>query len=284
MSANKSAPHIRYGIYPYNCTTEEYALYLPIPSGIQTSDDGDWEAEDNWGMVAASGLGSMLDISQTAYEAGSDGKKGLAGKAKGAWGSGVELTKAITQIGANAIANMSPTAKTLARGKTLNMSKEHFYKGKAFRTFTFGHNLNANNQQESNDIREVIKILRLASSPGVDDYWFQWPSDIWPRFYSGETESESRRGTQMVENPWLPKIERCIIKGIEVNYATQEPYHQHTDGSPTMVEVQIELEEIIQKTRDVINTPMGTIHHRPSLEEKFAEARSGARSTTITRN
>ena len=115
--------------------------------------------------------------------------------------------------------------------------------------------------------------MRRASAPGIDKWFFTWPSDVWPRFYSGEMDAADGRGTTMIENTWLPKIERCVIKGVSVNYSTQEPYHQHSDGSPTIVELTFSLEEIVQQTRDVINTGHGETVTRPTLKEKFEQAR-----------
>ena len=87
-------------------------------------------------------------------------------------------------------------------------------------------------------------------------------------------DAANGRGTTMVENTWLPKIERCVIKGVSVNYSPQEPYHQHSDGSPTIVELTFSLEEIVQQTRGVIDKPHGRpTDIRPTLKEKYEQAR-----------
>ena len=276
LVGDKSIPYIRYGIYPYNTVIEQYALYLPMPTGLNTSDDAEWEAEDNWGVVAAVGAGKTLGSARSGFESGKGGGTGTMASLKGAGQAISDVGKVALSIGANALGNISPTSKNLARGKTINLQKEHFYKGKSFRSFTFTHNLNADRPEESLMIREIIKIMRTASSPGVSDVFFTWPSDIIPRFYTG-IEEDSFGRIKPQENPWLPKIERCVIKSVEVNYATQEPYHQHRDGSPTLIEMAIELEEIVQQTKGVINSP----HHergtgRPSLHKKFVEAEAAA--------
>ena len=271
---DKSIPHVRYGIYDYNQPIERTAVFLPMPGGLETSDESEYEEEDNWGLVAAGVAGSTVGITRQAYEKGSGGG-GLLGGVKGV----AEATKTVIgtglSVGAKLMGSISPTARSLARGKTKNLNKEHFFKGIGFRTFSFTHTLNADNHLESVKIQNIIKTLREAGAPGISGEFFTWPSDIKPRFYSGESHDEMTQygGTipRMTENEWLPAIQRCIIKSVGVDYSSQEPYHQHADGAPTIVVLTLELEEIRQQTREVINLGHKGDYTRPTIPEKYRQ-------------
>ena len=112
----------------------------------------------------------------------------------------------------------------------------------------------ADNSFESEKINHIIKALRLFAAPGVSGAYFTWPGDVWPKFFTGEVQRIKGGKTSVVmpENKWLPAIQRCIIKSVEVNYRSQEPYHQHPDGSPTIVELSLQLEEMVLQTKEVV--------------------------------
>tara|TARA_Y100000593_G_scaffold93520_1_gene188650 strand:+ start:7443 stop:8321 length:879 start_codon:yes stop_codon:yes gene_type:complete len=278
---NEDVPYVRYGIYPYNQVCEETVLLLPMPNGLESGDELDWADEDNWGIVAAGALGRGIDIAVDGYEGASKGSAGLSALKSGAWGAAKDMGAVAAKIGANAIGQVSPLAKVAARGKTLDLAQEQFFKGKAFRTFNFQHNLTPDNEEETEKIRQIIREFRLASSPSYNNGYFVWPSDIWPRFYTGGGGfNSSLRYEPSEENNYLPKIERSVLVSVQAQYQVNEPYQQHKDGSPTKVTIILQFNEMVKQTKEVVwqaenNGPnrQQASYTRDSLEERFSKSK-----------
>ena len=133
----KHIPHIRYGMREYGQTTESGAIFLPMPSGIATSDATEWQEENNWGITAGKGLGRAGQLLADGYEQGSGGGSGFINKIKGVRNAISEGVSAAASVSGNFIGSVSPLAKSLARGRTTDLSKEQFFTGIGLELFHF---------------------------------------------------------------------------------------------------------------------------------------------------
>ena len=112
---------------------------------------------------AGKGLGRAGQLLADGYEQGSGGGSGFINKIKGVRNAISEGVSAAASVSGNFIGSVSPLAKSLARGRTTDLSKEQFFTGIGFRTFSFSHRLVADNSFESEKINHIIKAIKIIS-------------------------------------------------------------------------------------------------------------------------
>lgn len=132
-------------------------------------------------------------------------------------------------------------------GYAINPQVELFFTGVDRRTFQFDFRFNSRSAKETEQIQGIIKALRKYAAPtfpkeGTGRYWIP-PSifDINFCFY------EPENGWKI--NDKLPKINRCVLESIDVNYNGSGKYITYEDGQPIDIEVRLVFKETDIMTR-----------------------------------
>lgn len=210
------------------------SVYLPFCGKINNEDS--FQYEDPSQAVASAFFdavqGEMLDTAGQAITVGAEKLGGLIG-ARGAIGIG--------------------------SGKVFNPRLEKLFRQKDFRSFSFSWELYPRNKQEVEQIREIIEAFRYHSHPAIDSdpspneneskvqIILRVPAEFEIRFLSTNPDPKA---SGFVENEYLPKIGRCALNAISVDYTPNAIYSSFADNSPTAITVTMQFTEMGVLTRE----------------------------------
>lgn len=125
-------------------------------------------------------------------------------------------------------------------GRAINPQTQLLFKQVGLRKFQFEFTLTPYSQQEAEDIKKIIKAFKLASAPEIDDstaisgtgMFYKVPDQVEVQFmYNGK------------RNENVHKISRCVIEGIDIDYAPIG-WMTFNDGNPVQTKLVIQLREI----------------------------------------
>jgi hypothetical protein len=223
------------------------ALYIPDSVNVAyTSEYND--------VNLTSALGSPYFLAQAGASFGNEVNKILkdglnANSIKNAVGSNPYAMVALGKLIGIAGGNGKDTADLLLRGigRALNPQVQVLFKQVGLRKFQFEFTLTPYSSEESLYIKEIIKQLKLASAPEIDNstaiegtgMFYKIPDQLEVQFmYNGK------------RNENVPKIARCVIENVKVDYAPMG-WITFNDGTPVQTKLTLELKEIeiIDKTR-----------------------------------
>jgi len=210
------------------------SIYLPYCTKINNEDAFQYEES------AQTGAGGFFDA------LGSPGESFLQGAELG-------IQKLVDSTGAK-------DAAALARGKVLNPRLEKLFKQKQFRQFNFSWEFYPKNKKEVDSVREIIEAFRYHSHPASDDQstgneqkvqiMLRVPAEFEIRFLSTNPSSGS---AGFMENEYIPKIGRCALTSISVDYTPNSIYSSFVDNAPTAITVSMQFSEMGLLTRDAID-------------------------------
>lgn len=212
------------------------SLYLPFCTKINNEDSFIYEDTGGTAVIrglmdAAGGVGNTIDAAAQGLEAAAQQIPGGVG----------------TVVG-------------LARGLIVNPRLEKLFKQKDMRTFVFTWELYPRNEDEMKAIRELIYTFRYHAHPAKDETVvgtepsntqinLRVPAEFAVKFMS----YSSRDGkSTFQENPYLPKIARCAITSISVDYTPNAVFSSFKNDAPTSVTLSITMSEIAAHTREIV--------------------------------
>lgn len=216
------------------------SIYLPFCTKVNNEDSFQYEDSSQVGAGAAGDLlgvaGSFgTNIATSASQLTTLGMEALAAKA-GAAGAGSLLT-----------------------GAVLNPRLEKLFKQKEFRNFNFSWEMYPRNKKEVDQIRDIIETFRYHAHPAMFDassggeqtvqIQLRVPAEFEIRFLS---TNPSPSASGFVENEYIPRIGRCVMNSISVDYTPNGIFSSLTDNSPTAVTVTMQFSEVGILTREVV--------------------------------
>lgn len=233
-------------------TRTSHAIYLPIPMNLTTSsgiqyDDYEFGTEAvklGFGAVGAVGAGAVT----AAVSALSKTALGAA-RATSALGA---LKDAADRASTYALNSASAATRM-----TINPHKQLLFKGVGFREFSFTYNFVARNEDETNAIDYIIRLLRYHMHPdmsAVTDLAFNYPSEFDIAFFDISTG-------QPKLNQYLPAISTCVLQKLDVNYSGGKEFIVHQDGSPVEINVVMSFKEIQIMNKTVLNHFDSYVHN-----------------------
>jgi hypothetical protein len=121
--------------------------------------------------------------------------------------------------------------------RVANPRKESMFKEPTQRSFSFSWKFAPRNQDDSDNIQQIISLLKYHASPatyGDDHSLFQYPSEFQPFFLSNAEE-----------NPYIGKIARCALTNVKVNYADAGIWSAfNRTNAPTHLSMELEFKEL----------------------------------------
>jgi hypothetical protein len=211
------------------------SIYLPYCTKINNEDTFQYEETDQSILQGVGDFASSpVDTTrQAAYVAAEKGAKELG--VGGAVGAG--------------------------SGKVVNPRLEKLFKQKDFRSFSFSWEIYPRNKQEVDQIRDIIETLRYHAHPARDsdteskeqdkaEVMLRVPGEFEIRFLS-TNPNPNQAG--FVENEFLPKIARCALASISVDYTLNGIYSSFVENSPTAVSITLNFSEMGLITREDIS-------------------------------
>ena len=207
------------------------SVYLPICSRINGDDAFSYDDAD------------MAKITGTVA-----GLNAAVGGAAGSLAGQALLGAFLAQGGGYA------NAATAVSGMVLNPRIEKLFKQKDIRNFSFSWDFYPRNQDEVNTIKDIIETFRYHSSPskysGTENandpqIVLRVPAEFTIKFISSTPNG-------FAENEHIPKISRCVITGIGVDYTPTGIFSTLPDNSPVAYTLTLSFSEMTQLTREDI--------------------------------
>lgn len=157
--------------------------------------------------------------------------------------------------------------RVMGRG-TINPKVDLLYGNTQLRSFQFDYFLSPQSQPESQTLDKIVRTLRKYSSPEItalppgfegatsflggnfgdasnlpratlseaqlkSGLWFIPPAEFIITFHTVQPGATNSTQISERENPYLPKIGRCVLSRVDVNYTQQGSYSTFKDGAPT---------------------------------------------------
>jgi len=170
----------------------------------------------------------------------------------------VETGKQAAAAAATALLRDGPFggALTSVTGLVLNPRIEKIFQQKDIRNFSFSWDLYPRNEEEVKNIKNIIETFRYHSHPsrsrggdsGLDaQIMLRVPAEFTIKFLSSSVGSE---GSAFVENEYIPKISRCVLNSISVDYTPNGVFSTLKDNSPSGYTLTLSFSEVAQLTRE----------------------------------
>jgi hypothetical protein len=211
------------------------SIYLPFCTKINNEDTFQYEETDQAILQGVGDFASApLDTTrQAAYVAAEKGAKGLG--VGGAVGAGA--------------------------GKITNPRLEKLFKQKDFRNFSFSWEIYPRSREETEAIRNIIETFRYHAHPARDsdtenkeddkaEVILRVPGEFEIKFLS--TNPNPNQGG-FVENEFFPKIARCALNSISVDFTPNSVFSSFENNSPTAVTFTLQFSEMGLITREDVS-------------------------------
>lgn len=215
------------------------SIYLPFCTKINNEDSFSYEDSSQAKMGGAGDLMSAITsvdgIKSSANQLVTLGMEAGAQKA-GVAGSGTALT-----------------------GTVLNPRLEKLFKQKEFRSFNFSWEFYPKNKTEVEQVREIIEAFRYHAHPAMFEtdgkeqkvqIQLRVPAEFEIRFLSTNPDPSA---SGFVENEYIPRIGRCALTSISVDYTPNAIYSSFMDNSPTAMTLTMQFSEMGLMTREVVD-------------------------------
>lgn len=132
-------------------------------------------------------------------------------------------------------------------GFVFNPQKQILFNGVEFRNFSMSFTFTPYSEKENNEVREIIKNFRIWAAPKPNNQLGQGMFWTPPAIFEIDFKFHN------AHNINLPKLKRCVIKSVDVNYAPNG-WAAHGDGAPVQTVINIEFQETSLVNRFDIGT------------------------------
>jgi hypothetical protein len=231
---------------------------FPIPSNLSVASKAEYDnkglgmlgamgagrlntagALDDVGAALMNGAGDMLD--GAGFNTGSEmqtalaiGAVGVASFAASKIGKKLKIDSLAPAGLAGAAAGATVVESLgLKAGLALNPHLAVLFKGVGLRTFAFQYKFVARNQQESNQLRDIIKRLNYHMHPDyfAGNFAFKYPDEFRIEF------SQNRKD-------WLFNLKDCVMTDMTVNYNGEGmPLFFEDVGGPVSIDISMSFQE-----------------------------------------
>ena len=241
-------------------SNREGAIILPMPKVVDTN-GAEWgESKVNvFGLAvgelaAAAGLGeigskkfSKFNAKGAAKQIERDARKAIdkredlkdLGGKKGTFGDGAQLlmASAVTGVANAAGANISQN-EFLARtgGRVLNPNAELLFEGPVLRDFNFDFTMIARSREEGDEIRKIIRFLKVGMAPRYQNQVFLRTPKIF--------KLEYKRGTRHLNTVNRFNPSGLALRTLAVDYAPNGYWSAYQDSQPIALRMSLNFAEL----------------------------------------
>ena len=241
-------------------SNREGAIILPMPKVVDTN-GAEWgESKVNvFGLAvgelaAAAGLGeigskkfSKFNAKGAARQIERDARKAIdkredlkdLGGKKGTFGDGAQLlmASAVTGVANAAGANISQN-EFLARtgGRVLNPNAELLFEGPVLRDFNFDFTMIARSREEGDEIRKIIRFLKVGMAPRYQNQVFLRTPKIF--------KLEYKRGTRHLNTVNRFNPSGLALRTLAVDYAPNGYWSAYQDSQPIALRMSLNFAEL----------------------------------------
>jgi hypothetical protein len=234
-------------------TTDTIALYMPDTLVFQYNQ-----------QYSTPSLSGALTGALAAGTAAAETYKNMSASGK----SGEEISKEMTKnLAPFAFAALAKTQGDLGNvlfaagtGLAMNPMMEMIYSSPQFRQFRFDFVFYPRDEREALEVQNILERLRFHQAPEIKSntggFFLVPPSEFDIKFYYNG-----------YENPNIPRISTCVLKGIDINYAPNGwSAYETLDGKPELgktgmpvgITLSLDFEETEILTKDSFTRTFGS--------------------------
>jgi hypothetical protein len=207
-------------------------LRLPLPSNLRETQSVSYSNKNLGPMMGA----AADEISNVGQALGSNMTTQTLGSMFGSLSN--IATGAAAEAYQRATSGTVGNAISAVTGLAVNPYQTVLFESPTFKKHSFSWKFIPRDENESNIIRDIIKLMKYHSSPGVlasNAVFFSYPEMLLIQFYP--------------KQEFLYSFKPCVIDSITVNYAPNGPSLYKRTGAPTAVEITLNLTEIEMWTK-----------------------------------
>ena len=211
-------------------------VILPIPGGIQDSNNVNWNSQSMNALEAG-----LAELALSGVTGGADGFFGnLQQQAERIRGNSSELSTAAATAFVGSAAGVGGQLLTRTTGAIINPNLELLFGGPVLRQFSFKFMLTPRETAESQEIVKILRFFKQGSAVqrSPSQLFLKSPHTFRIQYlYRGSGNKDN-------ENPFMNKIKECACTGVSVNYTPQNNYSTFTDGAMTSYELTLNFNEL----------------------------------------
>jgi hypothetical protein len=231
-------------------------VFLPIPSNIQDGNAVTYADDSLNGIVAEAANGVKGAINSSVFD--ESGRQQLVEQMQGLVKTAVQpaVRDALNRsLAAQALSifggNITPDS-ILAResGEIFNPNMELLFNGVTLRAFKFQFKLTPRDQNESLEVRNIIRFFKSNMSPQAGTlspdkptYFLKTPNVFQLTYKQGSKE-----------HPFLHRFKLCALESMSVNYTGENVYATYGDGTPVSMIMDLSFKELEPIYADDYNT------------------------------
>ena len=200
----------------HKTATAAISIYMPPGVKVSYSMAYDVQGTDTAGTIAKA-VGDSSDAASTA-----DSLKTLL---KGGAGAGASYgKKLIDEVGESL--EMGRPAQLISKsvGVAFNPHEEQFFEKPNFRSFSYSFDFWPKNEDEMEDVNKIIFLFKYHMHPGMVE-------GAGGRLFKVPSEFEIHYAYLGLENEYLNKISRCVLKDMNVEYGPGEQFSTFRPGA-----------------------------------------------------
>ena len=233
----------------------QWYMYLPMPQDIIDNTSVAWN-EDTINPIEAAGIGAGSDAMSNKWKKlqedinkGTDKLSNLSQDDRNLFNNWV-ASQAVRAAGGN----VSPQSViTRGNGKILQSNMELLFNGPRLRTFNFRWNFAPRDADESHEIKNIIRAIKIAMTPkrgGQTNGFFIDSPDYFKLNYK-------HRGNR--PHPWMNQFKPCAMVAFDVNYTGSGTYATYADGAPVHTTISMSFQEVNPVYSEDFNTGKGSL-------------------------
>jgi hypothetical protein len=143
-------------------------------------------------------------------------------------------------------------------GYAQNPMLEVLYRGTNFRSFQFEFMFQPKNGKEAREVQEIIKTFKFHAAPETNPLvdpvkGFGGPTPA-PMFFVPPSEFGITLRHGDIKNPFLPRIGRCVLNRIDVDYSPSGQWQTYADGVPIETRLRLDFTEVELVTKTKIES------------------------------
>tara|TARA_B100000131_G_scaffold238376_1_gene230557 strand:- start:377 stop:1147 length:771 start_codon:yes stop_codon:yes gene_type:complete len=206
-------------------------VFLPIPGGIQDSQNVNWGGQSMTPLDMAKANIALTGV-RDGFDAAITETGNMAKNIASAMGDNSDALAAV-------IAGMAAGGQQLltrTTGAIANPNMELLFNGPDLRTFSFQFLLAPRNKKEAMDVIQIIRFFKQGMAP------IRTKSRLFMK--SPHTFRLSYRNSRGTEHKYLNKFKECALGSFGVNYAPNGNYSTYEDGVMTAYQMTMNYREL----------------------------------------
>ena len=205
------------------------AIVLYTPAQTKFKYDVDYENADTGVLGTLMGTDNFLDTVTSA---------GLASLA--------ELVTSALQVVSPGVGGLL----SRATGMAINPNMELAFKAVPFRPFNFNFTFAPKNQKELEQVHKIIQMFKFHMLPSLT---------LEQQFFISPSQFEMEYMYRDKNNIYIPKIARCVLRSMEVDYSPGEKFTtlkpDSQGASPQIIKLQLQFTEMAIITKETVAYP-----------------------------